>query len=236
MKTYYGQMTKEQLNKTYYHAISSENAKAFAAMCTKAGYTANSVSKSNILLGVNTCGDNVVGWTDPNSTFYYERGLTRIIWIPEETKLTTDYLYSLITTAKTSIEEAEAEVSKWSAKVEEGKEELESLLRQLEKSVKDGTGMECRVLRTTPNATVGMCCEIPIPDSEGVDIYDPRTWKKGDKILCIDKGESTFVHTDEVYTFAGLHTSGRIKVEEQPKDIICISATAVFHLHSKGDK
>lgn len=187
METFYGQMTKEQLDKTYYLTKSEVDAQAFVAMCEVVGYQHfTSDYRSNTLIGVNWGNDNQLGWTMADSNFYPEASMTQIDWYPEETKPCTDYLYPLITSVKTSIEEAEAEVSKWSGKVKEGKEELENLLGRLEKSVKDGTGMECRVLRVASSTSTGLCCEVPMPDPipSGVDIHDYTTWKDGDVIEC----------------------------------------------------
>jgi len=80
---------------------------------------------------------------------------------------------------------------------------LESLTGQLERLIEDNTGFSCTVGVFNRNENNN------IP--EGVDIYDPNTWKKGDIVECIE--DSGFTAKGKRYEVNAILSSDKSKVE-----------------------
>ena len=82
---------------------------------------------------------------------------------------------------------------------------LESLAGQLERLIEDNTGFSCTVGVFNRNENNN------IP--EGVDIYDPDTWKKGDIVECIDDKTTDYATKGKRYTVNAILNSDKSKVE-----------------------
>ncbi len=198
MKTYYGQMTKEQLNKTYFVPKTLEDMNAFIDMCVNAGYVNTLTAKSMRQIGVNYSGDHRLEWMPIDNVCYYSgNGMTQINWRPESERPTTD-LKSSLSEAIAKRDKRKAKLQEAADKLEQAEKEVQRLIAELENEVESIGGISCKIAEMTKP-------DIP----EGVDVDDPETWRAGDIAVCVIPFDDDFTEGSE-YVFLGRLGEGKM--------------------------
>lgn len=190
MKTYYGQMTREELNKKYFVPSSTEEMNAFIDMCESAGYLSGKTYNHIVQIGVNLAGDNKVWWNPIGSSHYFEKHMTQINWQPEQKDLKQQ-----LKQAMSNLEKRKAKAQKANEKLEEAKKEVDRIAAEIEKHYEDIDGVCCSIRFSEP---INAKAESDIPD--GVDVDDPNTWKCGDIVKCIES-QIHSIPEGSLYTF-----------------------------------
>lgn len=175
MKTYYGQMTKEELDKKYFVPSSIEEMNAFIDMCERAGYVNTLTAKSIRQIGVNYSGDNRLQWMPiSDSWFYSNNGMTKINWKPQEKQEPKD-LKSQLAQANAKRDKRYKKARKATEKLKESEQEVERIIKEIEQEVESIGNLSCHIKEIDYNEG--------IPD--GVDVDDPTTWQEGDIVECV---------------------------------------------------
>jgi len=193
MKTYYGQMTKEQLNKTYFVPNSISEMNAFILMCCKAGLEKGFESiLGRCQIGVNCHNDGFIGNNQIDSNYYESKGMTQINWLPESERPPAN-LKSQLAEAIAKRDKCKAKLQKAADKLEQAEKEVHRLIAELENEVESIGGISCKIAEMTKP-------DIP----EGVDVDDPTTWQKGDIVQCIDLPNAKNWTQGNEYVFLGV--------------------------------
>lgn len=180
MKTYYGQMTKEQLKNVKFKFKNESHCDDFMLMCLESGVEPVPVKMNDGLYVI----------TSPSYS-----GLKEIQWKPAKERPSID-LKSQLSEAIAKRDKRKAKAQKATEKLEQSESEVQRLIAELETDV-ESIGVSCKITEVT---------EPEIPD--GVDIDDPKTWKSGDIIECVsiysDEEKDWFVVGNEyVYVYDG---------------------------------
>lgn len=175
MKTYYGQMTKEQLLQTKIVAKDSGHNIAFQEMVYRAGckWIAGNIGsyKNENLLVVNEGGE--LGFSSSTSWFV-ECEYTQIDWLPESERSPSDLKHQLAE-AIAKRDKRKAKAQKAADKLEQAEKEVQRLIAEMESDVESIGGISCKIAEMTKP-------EIP----EGVDVGYPPTWQDGDIVVCVE--------------------------------------------------
>lgn len=120
-------------------------------------------------------------------------------------------------------------VRKHQERLAERESTVTQLRIKLENEIEDATGLQCRIGGEEPYCEMTGVSKVgtiqvvgrektnpfkgtvtwPIP--EGVDVDDPKTWKKGDVIECVDAIDD-FITDGNQYVFSGLDGGDDVKV------------------------
>lgn len=147
MKTYYGQMTREELDKTYFVPSTVQEMNQFIEMCVNAGYAGykGCVKHDIRKIGVNCYGDNSVGWSSLEGSFYEDKGMTQIKWQPHENKPAQQDLKSTLEKAVAKRNKLKAKLDKLSEKLKKSETELNSIMADIENEYESVDGVKCEV-------------------------------------------------------------------------------------------
>lgn len=180
MKTFYGQMTKEQLDRAYFVPETLEDMNAFIDMCEMAGYHYSGTKNNTVQVGVNLRGDDWARCMGLSSSYYKEEGLTRINWAPESER-SLPVLKRQLSEAIAKRDKRKAKAQKAADKLNQAEKQVHRLIAELENEVESIGGISCKIAEMTKP-------EIP----KGVDVDDPETWQAGDVVECVIAATAAF--------------------------------------------
>ena len=177
MKTYYGQMTKEQLIGTKIVVKDCDHNIAFQEMVFSAGCKwivgDFGQNKNEKLLVVDEGG--YLGFSS-STGWFAECEYTEINWLPESER-PSSCLKSQLAEAIAKRDKRKAKLQKAADKLEQAEKEFHRLIAEMENEVESIGGISCKIAEMTKP-------DIP----EGVDVDDPTTWQKGDIVECLHVG------------------------------------------------
>lgn len=224
MKTYYGQMTKEELDKKYFVPSSIEEMNAFIDMCKRAGYI-GILETSIRQIGVNYSGDNRLQWMPiSDSCFYSNNGMTKINWKPHPEEEPKD-LKAQLARAIANRDKRYKKARKATEKLKESEQEVERIIKEIEQEVESIGNLSCHIKEIDYNEGI----------PEGVDVDDPSTWQDGDIVECV---EITYNPDEKWFTVGKQYeykSCGGIPyiAEDNEGDWSCIEEAAKFRFVSR---